>query len=271
MSEHEAQDETQPAALTVGGSDCAGCAGIQVDLRVFARLGVFGTSVVTAVTAQTVEQVTHVEPVAPRAIQAQLEAALSLGPAAIKTGMLFDAATVLEVVLAAGQPDFPAALVVDPVLASSSGAQLLDEAGLEVLCSELLPQATLVTPNLDEAGQLLGGRTVRGQDELEDAARELAERFGCAVLLKGGHLAGAPVDLLWSGGRAERFEHPRVETPGLVARGTGCTLSAAITARLALGDTLEAACAAGIDFTARALANPLVLAGGLRLPGIERA
>lgn len=270
MTAQRADHPIQPKALTVGGSDCAGCAGIQVDLRVFARLGVLGTSVVTAVTAQTVEQVTHVEPVAPRAIQAQLEAALSLGPAAIKTGMLHDAATVLELVLAAGQPGLPTALVVDPVIASSSGAQLLDEAGLEVLCSELLPLAALVTPNLDEAGVLLQ-RPVRGAEDQEPAAQALARRFGCAVLLKGGHLEGDPVDLLWCDGRAQRFEHPRVETPGLVARGTGCTLSAAITAQLALGDALPEACAAGIAFTARALERPLVLEGGVKLPGIERA
>jgi hydroxymethylpyrimidine/phosphomethylpyrimidine kinase len=256
----------QPAALTIGGSDSAGCAGIQLDLRVFSWLGVFGTSAVTAVTAQTPERVVAIEHVTPGLIRSQIEAAISGLPVkAAKTGMLGSLATV-QAVAATAESGFPPSLVVDPVLRSTSGAVLLEPEAVETLLHALLPRATLCTPNLDEAAVLLGTEPESTPDGMARAAGELAGRAGCSILVTGGHLEGDPVDLLWHEGTVRRFAHRRAT--GLAARGTGCMLSAAITAHLAMGADLVSACERGVQLVDHALHQPRSLEGGLRLPGI---
>jgi hydroxymethylpyrimidine/phosphomethylpyrimidine kinase len=264
----ERSGRTIPAALTIGGSDGSGCAGVLVDLRVFVRSRVFGTAAITAVTAQTDHEVVHVEPVPPDVVAAQIRAAFSTwSVAAVKTGMLWSGPAVAAVAGALGDPRSPAHLVVDPVLASTSGTPLVQGDALATLKDRILPRATLVTPNLGEASTLLG-RQVREPNQMSDAARDLSRRYGCAVLLKGGHLAGDPVDLLWHAGRATSLAHPRAT--GVTTRGTGCMLSAAITARLALGDEIEQACRSGVELVSRALESP-VQVGDRPMPDIEGA
>jgi len=252
-----------PRVLTIAGSDSGGGAGLQADLKTFAAHGVYGMSVVTAVTAQNTRGVLAVHEVPAGVVRAQLGAVLDdLGADAIKVGMLASGDTV-EVVargLAAvteGAARVP--LVVDPVLVAKGGAPLLHEDAVERLRRELLPRATLVTPNLPEAERLTGMPVASAAERLA-AARSLAA-LGCAVLLKGGHDGGGElVDLLVDGERVERFVHPRQVTRH--THGTGCTLSAAIAARLARGEALAAAVAGAVDYVQRALAAAPGLGGG---------
>jgi len=254
-------------ALTIAGSDSGGGAGIQADLRVFARMEVFGTSALTAVTAQNLEGVRAVVGLGAEAVTRQVRAVLEGFPvAAVKTGMLWDAETIAAVARLAAEPGFPP-LVVDPVMVATSGDRLLREDAVAAYRELLLPRAALVTPNLPEAEVLLG----RALDatQLEGEAAELSRGCRCPVLLKGGHLEGDPLDLLRVAGQSWRWMHPRIS--GVTPHGTGCMLSAAITGALALGAELPDACAAGIELVASALAHPIVLSSGQRLPGIELA
>jgi len=230
--------------LAIAGSDSSGRAGLQADLATLAAHGVEGRSVVTAVTAQGDNGVTAVHVVPPAMVEAQLAAALAgEGVDAVKVGMLASAATI-EVVARALRPLTGVPVVVDPVLAASAGGvPLLPEEAWLTLRERLFPLATLVTPNLLEA-ERLSGLAVDGDPGRLAACRELA-RAGCAVLLKGGHDAGETlVDILVVGGEVHRFEHPRLAR---ATRGTGCTLSSAIAARLAGGDPLAVAVRGGID------------------------
>lgn len=258
-----------PVAMTIGGSDSANCAGIQVDLRTFSSLGVFGTTVITAVTAQNLGAVSHVAPVTPTSVGHQLRALLSCFQiAAVKTGMLWSPTIVEEVAQIANEPGFPRNLVIDPVMFSTSGSTLLHKRAIKACSERLFPRAKLITPNLDEASTLLGV-PIRNPADMEHAAARLGNTFGCAVLLKGGHLRDAPEDLLWHQGEVHTFAHPRLQE--VTARGTGCMLSAAITAHLARGDCLLDACEAGIAFVTRALASPVRVTQKESLPGIEAA
>jgi hydroxymethylpyrimidine/phosphomethylpyrimidine kinase len=227
-----------PIALTVAGSDSGGGAGLQADLRTFRDLDVHGCTVVTCLTAQNPVSVTAVEPVSPRFVTAQLDAVWAeLPPRAAKTGMLFNAPIIRAVAEHWRQhPKIP--LVVDPVMIATSGAALLQPAAQRALRDQLLPLATLITPNLDEAAALLG-RELRTVDDLRAAARELHTRFGTSVLAKGGHLRGVPeaVDILWNGRDELLLSAPFIR--GVATHGTGCTYAAAITAGLAQGLKLE--------------------------------
>jgi hydroxymethylpyrimidine/phosphomethylpyrimidine kinase len=238
-------------ALTIAGSDSGGGAGIQADLKTFHQFGVFGTSVIVALTAQNTQAVLAVEPVSEEMVNAQLRAlAEDLPPAALKTGMLAEANLVRSVARAIREHRW-APLVVDPVMVSSTGARLLSTAAEEVVREDLLPLAELVTPNLDEAA-ILTGRVVHDPPTMERAGGTLL-RFGArAALVKGGHLASDVItDVLVTQSGVRHFTRPRIETTAL--HGTGCTLSAAITAGLALGRPLELAVAEGLDFVHRAL------------------
>ena len=229
-----------PCALTIAGSDSGGGAGIQADLKTFAALGVHGTSVVSCLTAQNPRRVTRVMAASPAMVQAQLEAVFEeLRPGAVKTGMLHSAA-VIRAVLAAWPRHSACPLVVDPVMVSTSGAPLLRSDAVRTLTREWLPRATLMTPNLDEASLLLG-RPVGNVEALRKAARELHERFGCAVLAKGGHLRGmrSAVDIFYDGRTELLLEAPFVR--GVSTHGTGCTYAAAIAGYLALGHKLPSA------------------------------
>jgi hydroxymethylpyrimidine/phosphomethylpyrimidine kinase len=222
-------------ALTIAGSDSGGGAGIQADLRTFAAHGLHGTSALTAITAQNSTGVSAWVALEPAMVVAQMEAvATDMPVAATKTGMLASAAIVAAVAGAAGRLAL-APLVVDPVIVAKSGDRLLDRAAERAYVERLFPLATLVTPNLHEAGALLG-RAVADLAAMRAAARDLVALGARAVLVKGGALAGDAVDVFFDGARLVDVPSPRIDTPN--THGTGCTLSAAICARLALGDDL---------------------------------
>jgi hydroxymethylpyrimidine/phosphomethylpyrimidine kinase len=222
-------------ALTIAGSDSGGGAGIQADLRTFAAHRLHGTSAITAVTAQNSVGVSAWVALEPRMVVAQMEAvATDMRVAATKTGMLANAEIISAVADAAARlPLGP--LVVDPVMVAKSGDRLLDAAAERAYVERLFPRAVLVTPNLLEAGALLG-RPVNDVPAMRAAAKELAGAGARAVLVKGGALEGDAVDVLFDGERLVEIPGPRVDTRNV--HGTGCTLSAAICARLAVGEPL---------------------------------
>jgi hydroxymethylpyrimidine/phosphomethylpyrimidine kinase len=225
-------------ALTIAGSDSGGGAGIQADLRTFAAHGLHGASAITAVTAQNTVAVVDYVALEPRMVVAQIDAVASDMPvAAVKTGMLASRAIVEAVAEAVARLRLPH-LVVDPVMVAKSGDRLLDPAAEAAYRERLFPLAEVLTPNLAEAESLLG-RPVRTLDAMKQAARDLHALGARAVVVKGGHLAGNPVDVFHDGRRSEELLAPRIDTRN--THGTGCTLSAAIAARLALGqEVLEA-------------------------------
>ena len=227
-------------ALTIAGSDSGGGAGIQTDLHTFAAHGLHGTSAITAVTAQNSTGVTAWSTVEPTLVEAQIDAVASdMTVSAAKTGMLGTAA-VVEAVARALRRHATGPLVVDPVMMARSGDALVDATARAAYVSVLFPLATVLTPNLPEAEVLLG-RPVRDLSAMREAARDLQALGPRAVLVKGGALpAGAgAVDVLFVDGRAHDIAAPRIDTPH--THGTGCTLSAAIAALLALGEPVEAA------------------------------
>jgi hydroxymethylpyrimidine/phosphomethylpyrimidine kinase len=222
-------------ALTIAGSDSGGGAGLQADLRTFAAHGVHGASAVTAVTAQNSVEVTDWIAVPPAMVVKQIETvAADMPVAAAKTGMLADTAVASAVADCVGRLGLPF-LVVDPVMVAKGGHRLLTAAAERVYVERLLPLATIVTPNIPEAEALLG-RTIGGLDDMREAARMLRERGARAVLVKGGHLPGDAVDVFDDGTEVVELRAERIDTPH--THGTGCTLSAAIAARLALGAPL---------------------------------
>jgi hydroxymethylpyrimidine/phosphomethylpyrimidine kinase len=247
-------------ALTIAGSDSGGGAGIQADLKTFQQFGVFGTTVIVALTAQNTRQVRAVETVPENMVTEQLTAlAEDLPPAALKTGMLAEASMVRLVARAIRENGW-GPLVVDPVMVATSGVRLLSTEAEEVVREDLLPLAALVTPNLDEAA-ILTGRVVHDAPTMERAGTTLL-RFGAgAALIKGGHLSGPVLtDILVTPSGIRRFTRPRIDTASV--HGTGCTLSAAITAGLALGRPLERAVEDGLDFVHRAIAAAPGLGSG---------
>jgi hydroxymethylpyrimidine/phosphomethylpyrimidine kinase len=223
-------------ALTIAGSDSGGGAGIQADLKTFAAHGVYGTSAVTAVTAQNTTGVTAIEALSADLVTAQIEAVMSdIGAHAAKTGMLANAAIVEAVAAAVEDLEIPL-LVVDPVMISKSGDTLLDDEAFAMMKAELLRRAFLVTPNLPEA-EALSGVTIRGDEDRREAARRIVALGASAVIVKGGHARSQGiVDLLYDGHRFTEFRTERVS--GRDLHGTGCTFAAALTAHLALGQTL---------------------------------
>jgi len=247
--------------LTIAGSDSGGGAGIQADLKTFVRFGVFGASVITAVTAQNTQGVRAWERVSPALVRAQIDAvAEDLRPAAIKSGMLGDAEVVRAVAEGVSRHRL-SPYVLDPVMAATSGDALLTSDAISAIVRELFPLAALVTPNLDEV-KLLTGERPMDVAGMERAARTLVERHGArAALVKGGHLASEElVDVLYDGATARRFSHGRIATSS--THGTGCTLSAAIAARLALGDGLTTAVEVGLSYVTRAIATAPRLGAG---------
>lgn len=243
-----------PIALTVAGSDSGGGAGIQADLRTFAALGVHGTTAITCLTAQNPREVRAIQACAPGILRAQIEAVLDqLPPAAAKTGMLFSAPLIRVVVeCLAPRRRFP--LVVDPVMVASSGARLLQPAAVRALTEQLLPLATLATPNCDEAA-VLAGRPLEDIEDLRQAARRIRRDWGCAVLVKGGHLRGLreAIDVYYDGREEWLLRAPFVR--GVSTHGTGCTYAAAIAGYLALGCPLLAAVERAKRLITSAIAN----------------
>ena len=235
------QDEFYPVALTIAGSDSGGGAGIQADLRSFNAAGVFGCSVITAVTAQNPRAVAAFEAVSPELVAAQFNSVTSaLAVKAVKTGMLANAAVVKTVIDCLKKKPLP--LVVDPVMISTSGARLLDDEGMQLMKNELLPLADLVTPNIPEAEWLLQ-RKLFSEDDYIDAALAIADLCKGNCLLKTGHAAASGnqiSDIAVIGKKVWLLSSPRVGDLGEYAsHGTGCTLSSAITAMLAVGNNLK--------------------------------
>ncbi|HVF34350.1 MAG TPA: bifunctional hydroxymethylpyrimidine kinase/phosphomethylpyrimidine kinase [Candidatus Saccharimonadia bacterium] len=242
----------RPCVLTIAGSDSGGGAGIQADLKTFAAHGVHGLSALAAVTAQNTRAVTSVHAVPIRELGHQLDAVFDdFRVAAIKIGMLGSAAAVRAVARAIAARR-PANVVLDPVMIATSGAMLLPPAAVKALRDELMPLATLVTPNVPEA-QALTGLRIADAAGLEAAAYALREMTDAAALVKGGHLARGPIlDVLLDDDGVMRTTHPRLK---LSAHGTGCTLASAVAARLAKRTPLRGAVAGAIAYVAGALAH----------------
>ena len=244
--------------LSIAGSDSSGGAGLQGDLKTLLACGVHGMTVVTAVTAQSSRGVHGVWPVPAAAVAAQLDAVLDdLGVDAVKTGMLGTAAVVEVVVDRLRRLAVP--VVVDPVGRSSTGQALLDEDAVESLRRGLLPLATVVTPNLLEVEQLTGF-VVRREGDLRAAADAVLSLGARWVLVKGGHLAGDPVDLLTDGSDEHVLRGARIDTPH--SHGTGCALASAVAAHLADGQTVPAAVRAAKDYVTGAIAGGYPLGPG---------
>jgi hydroxymethylpyrimidine/phosphomethylpyrimidine kinase len=240
-----------PIVLSIAGSDCSAGAGLQADLKTFQHFGVFGLTAVTCVVAETPRVVLSVYPVPPTILQDQLRVLLTDFPVAvIKTGMLFSKAHIVAVTeILLEYPDIP--LVIDPVMIASTGAPLLEENAVTAYKERLFPLAKIITPNLDEAEALWGGAAC-DEATIEKAARELSARYGCAVLLKGGHLGGPEcADLLVENGAITWHRSPRLAVAA--SHGTGCTLSAAIAANLALEKNLHDAVASAKNYLDRTL------------------
>ena len=241
-----------PIALTIAGSDSGGGAGVQADLKTFTALGCHGTTAITCITAQNPAGVIGIEAISPNLVRKQIEAVFAeLPPRAVKTGMLFSAEiirTVADFFTHGKRPP----LIVDTVMVATSGAVLLKPSAILALKSELLPLATLVTPNLDEA-EMLTGRKLKSIDDLLGAAEEIQTTYGCAALVKGGHLklGNDAVDVLFDGKKFTILKARRVK--GVSTHGTGCTYSAAIAANLARGESLQRSVALAKRFITRAI------------------
>ena len=252
-SRRSASAATVPVALTIAGSDCSAGAGIQADLKTFTALGVYGLTAVTCVVAEIPGKVSRIEAVTPRIVRDQIEVLLrNFQVGAIKTGLLCSGQIVSAVVKALhGNRRIP--LVIDPVMIATSGDRLLERAAIDAYKKKLFPLATVITPNLDEAGLLLGTR-IRGRQQMQRAAKTLAKQFGCAILLKGGHLQGDnAIDLFFHNGQLKEFSASFVR--GVATHGTGCTYSAAITAGLASGLSLELAVGRAKKFVTKSIAR----------------
>ena len=252
-SRRSASAATVPGALTIAGSDCSAGAGIQADLKTFTALGVYGLTAVTCIVAEIPGKVSRIEAVTPRIVRDQIEVLLrNFQVGAIKTGLLCSGQIVSAVVKALhGNRRIP--LVIDPVMIATSGDRLLERAAIDAYKKKLVPLATVITPNLDEAGLLLGTQ-IRGRQQMQKAAKTLAKQFGCAILLKGGHLQGDnAIDLFFHNGQLKEFSASFVR--GVATHGTGCTYSAAITAGLASGLSLERAVGRAKKFVTKSIAR----------------
>jgi hydroxymethylpyrimidine/phosphomethylpyrimidine kinase len=250
---------TVPRALTIAGSDSGGGAGIQADLKTFSALGVYGMTAITALTAQNTTGVTGIVEMSPEFVRQQIDAVVSdIGVDAAKTGML-SSSPIIEAVADEIRQHRISQLVIDPVMIAKSGAPLLRPEAREALRHVLLPLALIVTPNLHEAATLVD-RKVETLSEMEDAARALHALGPRYVVVKGGHLGGAAVDVVFDGSRFERLEASRIETPH--THGTGCVFSAAITAGLARGAEAPRAIHDAKAFITQAIAKALEVGSG---------
>jgi hydroxymethylpyrimidine/phosphomethylpyrimidine kinase len=254
---HKTPALSPPVALTIAGSDSSAGAGLQADLKTFSALGVYGLSAVTCIVAETPGKVSRIECLPADLIRAQTELLFANFPvAATKTGLLCSAEIVSAVarvfkVIRKRQSGAP--LVVDPVMIATSGDQLLRPEAVEIYETELFPMATVITPNLDEAEKLLG-REIRNRAAMKRAARDFEKKYGVAILLKGGHRQGnTAIDFLCRNGKITEFTAPFIR--GVATHGTGCTYSAAITAALASGASLERAIEQAKKFVTESIQN----------------
>lgn len=246
--------------LTIAGSDCSGGAGIQADLKSFSANGVFGMSVITAVTAQNTQGVFGVQDMDPDMIQKQIQAIFDdITVDAVKVGMVSCVETIHAVV--EGLTHYKAQnIVVDPVMISKSGYYLLKPDAVEALVKGLLPIATLVTPNVPEA-EVIAGMKISNLDEMLVAAQRIHERGPRYVLLKGGHMSGDAIDVLFDGKESYCLQAPRIVTQN--THGTGCTLSSAIAANLARGYSIHVAVSKGKDYINTAIKHSFSIGKGV--------
>lgn len=269
-----------PAVLTIAGSDCSGGAGIQADLKTMLACGVYGMSAITSITAQNTQGVSAVEDVSPGILAAQLDAVYTdIPPAATKIGMVSNA-RLIEVIGDALRTHQAANVVLDPVMVSSSGTRLLDE-NAESALTGLFGLCRLITPNIPEAEVLCGlaAGSIDTADAMTDAARRMAVRYGCAVLVKGGHsVQGASDVLAEPDGKVTWFRGEHIDNPN--THGTGCTLSSAIASALARGETLTSAIRDGKAYLTGAIgagldvghgSGPMDHAWRWRVDGVRRA
>lgn len=246
-------------ALSIAGSDCSGGAGIQADLKTMTLNGVYAMSAITAMTAQNTTGVAGIQEATPEFLGQQIDMIFTdIRPDAVKIGMV-SSSGLIEVI--ADRLRFYRAenIVVDPVMVATSGSSLMGSEAVATLKRELLPMATLVTPNIPEA-QVLSGMVIQTEADMEVAAKRISEAYGCAVLLKGGHSVSDANDLLYAGGGAKWFRGRRIHNPN--THGTGCTLSSAIASNLAKGYDLEASVQRAKDYISGALGAMLDLGKG---------
>ena len=246
-------------ALTIAGSDSSGGAGIQADIKAMTMNGVFAMSAITALTAQNTLGVTDILEATPHFLAEELDAVFTdIFPDAVKIGMV-SSAPLIEVIAEKLRQYKARHIVVDPVMVATSGSALLRDDSVGALERELLPLAEVVTPNIPEA-QILSGMEIHSVADMEAAAKTISERFGCAVLLKGGHNLNDANDLLYAGGEARWFMGKRIDNPN--THGTGCTLSSAIAANLAKGFSLPDSVERAKTYLSGALAAMLDLGHG---------
>lgn len=246
-------------ALSIAGSDCSGGAGIQADIKTMTVNGVYAMSAVTALTAQNTLGVTGIFEVTPEFLGQQLDAVFAdIPPDAVKIGMV--SSSELIKVIAEKLREYGAKnIIVDPVMVSTAGARLMKEDALQTLAGELIPLAAVITPNIPEAG-ILSGMSIQNAEDMTNAAKKIGDKFGCAVLVKGGHSVSDADDLLYSNGSYKWFRGKRIDNPN--THGTGCTLSSAIAANLAKGFDLEAAVERAKEYISEALGAMLDLGKG---------
>ena len=246
-------------ALTIAGTDPSGGAGIQADIKTMTANGVFAMSAITALTAQNTTGVTDILEATPQFLGEELDAIFTdIFPDAVKIGMVSSSG--LIAVIADKLRQYGAKhIVVDPVMVATSGAKLLRDDAIAVLEEQLLPLAAVLTPNIPEA-EILSGMTIRNAADMEQAARTISERYGCAVLCKGGHQINDADDLLWRDGAGKWFRGRRINNPN--THGTGCTLSSAIASNLAKGYDLDASVERAKAYISGALAAMLDLGKG---------
>lgn len=245
--------------LSIAGSDCSGGAGIQADLKTMTMHGVYGMSVITALTAQNTTGVSAISSVSPLFLQQQLDAVFTdIFPDAVKIGMV-PSAELIHVIAERLQHYGAKNVVVDPVMVATSGATLMQSTAVAVLTQELFPLTRLVTPNIPEA-EVLSGMKISGKEDMLAAAKWIGDRWGCGVLLKGGHSIQDANDLLYAGGDIRWFASKRIENPN--THGTGCTLSSAIASNLAKGFSLEESVQRAKEYISGALVAMLDLGQG---------
>ena len=246
-------------AITIAGSDCSGGAGIQADLKTMQANGVYGMSAICALTAQNTTGVTGIMDVTPEFLEKQIDACFTdIRPDAVKTGMV--SSIELIKVIATKLKEYKAEnIVVDPVMVATSGARLISEDAIDTLKEELLPMATVITPNIPEA-EVLSGMTIETEDDMIKAAEKIYSELGCAVLCKGGHKVNDANDLLYSSEGYRWFKGKRIDNPN--THGTGCTLSSAIASNLAKGKSLEDAVLSAKTYISGALEAMLDLGKG---------
>ncbi|MBQ2726705.1 MAG: bifunctional hydroxymethylpyrimidine kinase/phosphomethylpyrimidine kinase, partial [Clostridia bacterium] len=244
---------------TIAGSDCSGGAGIQADIKTMTMNGVYAMSAITALTAQNTTGVRAIQESTPDFLKQQIDTVFEdIFPDAVKIGMV-SSGGLIRVIADRLKYHKAKNIVVDPVMIASSGSALMKSDAVKVMTEELLPIASLVTPNIPEA-EVLTGTAIKNREDMLTAAKEISDSFGCAILLKGGHSVNDANDLLYRDGEYRWFEGKRIENPN--THGTGCTLSSAIAANLAKGFTLDESVKRAKDYISGALAAMLDLGRG---------